>query len=116
MVLVGLPLALQTDASKATGWFNAPVAGRLYFPLIRIVCFELHLSNYNVCDAQQASFDQTCTDVGIDCGGSALGGRQGFYHHRECLRALWRILCVLSFTGSNHLDPDRHFLLQENDR
>ena len=33
MVLVGLPLALQTDASKATGWFNAPVAVYI-FPLI----------------------------------------------------------------------------------
>ncbi len=33
MVLVGLPLALKTDASNATGWFNAPVAVYI-FPLI----------------------------------------------------------------------------------
>ncbi len=33
MVLVGLPLALGTDASKATGWFDAPVAVYI-FPLI----------------------------------------------------------------------------------
>lgn len=33
MVLVGLPLALNTDASNATGWLNAPVAVYI-FPLI----------------------------------------------------------------------------------
>lgn len=33
MVLVGLPLALNTDASAATGWFDAPVAVYI-FPLL----------------------------------------------------------------------------------
>ena len=33
MVLIGLPLALNTDASNVTGWLNAPVAVYI-FPLI----------------------------------------------------------------------------------
>ncbi len=75
MVLVGLPLALGTDASKATGWFDAPVAVYI-FPLIGLFLAPVY-PTINSVMLSRLPVTKHAPMAGLIVVFSALGGTTG---------------------------------------
>jgi fucose permease len=75
MVLVGLPLALQTDASGATGWFDAPIAVFI-FPLIGLFLAPIY-PTINSVMLSRLPVERHAPMSGLIVVFSALGGTTG---------------------------------------
>ena len=75
MVLVGLPLALGTDASNATGWFDAPVAVYI-FPLIGLFLAPIY-PTINSIMLSRLPVEKHAPMSGLIVVFSALGGTTG---------------------------------------
>jgi len=75
MVLVGLPLALKTNASNATGWFDAPVAVFI-FPLIGLFLAPIY-PTINSVMLSRLPLEKHAPMSGLIVVFSALGGTTG---------------------------------------
>ncbi len=75
MVLIGLPIALKTDASNVTGWFNAPVAVYI-FPLIGLFLAPIY-PTINSVMLSRLPVEKHAPMSGLIVVFSALGGTTG---------------------------------------
>ncbi len=75
MVLIGLPMALNTDASGATGWFNAPIAVFI-FPLIGLFLAPVY-PTINSVMLSRLPVERHAPMSGLIVVFSALGGTTG---------------------------------------